>query len=151
MVTMLQCNCSILRSATRALSIAYDEALRHSGLRVSQFSLLARLDAIGETAINDLAQSMTMDRTTLGRNLRLLERDNLVRMRVGVDRRARLIDLTVAGHKALAEATPLWKEIHNRFENEFGKSRAKELRQVLGSVVEAGLALYSGDAVLAGD
>src|ERR1700744_5613202 len=113
---LLQCNCSSLRSATRVLTQAYDEVLRPSGLRMSQFSILARTAALGELPMSELAEHLAMDRTTLGRNLQPLERDDLIQIQVGQDRRERLISLTPNGRKALARAKPLWDRIHQRFE-----------------------------------
>lgn len=135
---LLQCNCSFLRSATRALSQAYDEVLRPSGLRMTQFSMLSRAAAVGEMPVGELADLMAMDRTTLGRNLQPLEREGLVEVNVGVDRRERLVVVTPAGRKLLAEAMPLWESVHRRFEQKFGKREAKALRESLKRIVGVG-------------
>jgi DNA-binding MarR family transcriptional regulator len=138
----LNCNCTSLRSASRTLSLAYDEVLRPSGLRVGQFSILARLAAVGEVTVVEFAEMLAMDRTTLARNLRPLERDGLIHIRVGKDRRERVIDLTRRGDAMLQQALPLWRSVHERFEKRFGNGRAKELRELLGNVVAAGRGLY---------
>ena len=143
---MLQCNCSFLRSATRALTQAYDEVLRPSGLRMTQFSMLSRASAVGEISVSELADLMAMDRTTLGRNLRPLERDGLVRVDVGSDRRERLVTVTSAGAKVLAAALPLWEEVHRRFEGKVGKREAKELRMTLKHLVSIGRELSEENA-----
>jgi len=147
---MLHCNCSILRSASRALSVAYDEALSPSGLRVTQFAILARMNAVGPTSVNDLADRLTMDRTTLGRNVRILERDGLIEIGVGEDRRARVLRLTSKGQGVLDEAMPLWTEVHERFEAMLGAKEADSLRATLSDVIQVGRALYSGDLATAG-
>ncbi|WP_114969429.1 MarR family winged helix-turn-helix transcriptional regulator [Rhodoferax ferrireducens] len=141
----LTCNCSSLRSAARTLTQAYDEVLRPSGLRVTQFSILARLAAVGEVNIAEFSHMLAMDRTTLARNLRPLERENLVLIRVGQDRRERLIGLSRAGEAVLNQALPLWKSVHERFESMFGQERARNLRKQLGDVTQAGRALYEQD------
>jgi DNA-binding MarR family transcriptional regulator len=135
---LLQCNCSALRSATRALSLAYDEVLRPSGLRLTQFSILARIAAVGPHPLNDLAEMLAMDRTTLGRNLKPLERDDLVCLEVGMDRRQRVINLTAAGRRALVRAKPLWETVNQRFEGIFGASKAKTLRDTMKQIVKTG-------------
>ena len=135
---LLQCNCSSLRSATRALSLAYDEVLRPSGLRLTQFSILARIAAVGPHPLNDLAEMLAMDRTTLGRNLKPLERDDLVCLEVGMDRRQRVINLTAAGRRALMRAMPLWETVNQRFEVKFGAGKAKALRDTMKQIVKAG-------------
>jgi DNA-binding MarR family transcriptional regulator len=145
---LLQCNCSSLRSATRVLTQAYDEVLRPSGLRMSQFSILARTAALGELSMSELAEHLAMDRTTLGRNLQPLERDDLIQIQVGQDRRERLISLTPNGRKALARAKPLWDRIHQRFEKKMGKREAKALRDTMNAIVQVGRELSDENAQL---
>jgi DNA-binding MarR family transcriptional regulator len=134
----LQCNCSSLRSATRALSLAFDEVLRPSGLRVTQFWILSRASAVGEMPLSELANLMAMDRTTLGRNL--------IQVKVGTDRRERLISITATGRKALARAMPLWEDVHRRFEQKVGKREAKALRNMMKLVVRVGRELSAENA-----
>jgi len=147
---LLQCNCSFLRSATRALSLAYDEVLRPSGLRMTQFSMLSRASAVGEMSLSELADLMAMDRTTLGRNLQPLEREGLVQINVGEDRRERLVSVTPAGRKVLARALPLWESVHQRFEQKLGKREAKELRDTLKRIVNVGRELSAENETVTG-
>jgi DNA-binding MarR family transcriptional regulator len=147
-MALLQCNCSFLRSATRALTQAYDEVLRPSGLRMTQFSMLSRASAVGEVSLSELADLMAMDRTTLGRNLQPLEREGLVQFVVGEDRRERLVSVTPAGAKVLARALPLWESVHERFEKKFGKREAKDLRDSLREIVSVGRELSAENASL---
>lgn len=128
------CNCLALRQASRRLSQLYDEIISKSGIRGPQFSILMRLKRRGPMSVNELAQSLVMDRTTLGRNLRPLERDRLVALAPGVDRRRRDITLTAAGEKALAAAAPLWRDAQRRFEAGYGDAQAATLRAMLGEV-----------------
>lgn len=144
---LLQCNCSFLRSATRALTLAYDEVLRPSGLRMTQFSMLSRASAVGEMSLSELADLMAMDRTTLGRNLQPLEREGFVQINVGEDRRERLVSVTPAGRKVLARALPLWEDVHHRFEQKVGKREAKELRDTLKRIVNVGRELSAENAI----
>ena len=73
-----QCNCFAVRSAARHVTQLYDQLLAPIGLRVTQFSILAKLKRRGPLTINALADDMVMDRTTLGRNILPLERDGLI-------------------------------------------------------------------------
>jgi DNA-binding MarR family transcriptional regulator len=147
---LLQCNCSFLRSATRALSQAYDEVLRPSGLRITQFSMLARASAVGEMSLSELAGLMAMDRTTLGRNLQPLEREGLVQINVGEDKRERLVSVTPEGRKLLARALPLWESVHLRFEQKLGKRESNELRHTLKRIVNVGRELSGENETLIG-
>lgn len=144
---MLQCHCSAMRNATRAITHAYDRALRPSGLRMTQFSVLVRVAAMGEQTVGDLANMMAMDQTALGRSLRPLERDDMVRVTVGADRRERRVSITANGQEALARASSLWKSVHQRFEAKVGAEESLELREAMKRLVNIGRALVIEDAV----
>jgi DNA-binding MarR family transcriptional regulator len=105
------CGCFNLRRAARRVTQLYDHALAPSGLKATQFALLAVLggDNVGEgIAMTRLAEKLGMDRTTLTRNLAVVERNGLVTVRTGDDPRSRLVALTKAGRRALELAAPLW-------------------------------------------
>jgi DNA-binding MarR family transcriptional regulator len=132
------CNCSSLRGAARAVSAAYDEALRPSGLRTTQFSILDKVAVLGEVSMGDLADLLAMDRSTLGRNLKPLEREKFLKISVGEDRRARIIATTASGRKRLEMAYPLWKAVQARFERKVGKREAKKILELTRSLVLVG-------------
>jgi DNA-binding MarR family transcriptional regulator len=79
------CNCLALRQAARHISQIYDSYLASEGLRTTQYSILAKLNRLGPLSINELAKSMVMDRTTLGRAIRPLQRDRLLTIGAGED------------------------------------------------------------------
>jgi DNA-binding MarR family transcriptional regulator len=136
-----ECNCFAVRSAARHVTQLYDRFLASSGLRTTQFSILAKLNRTGPLTINVLAQDMVMDRTTLGRNIRPLARDGLIRIKPAAnDRRARELHLTKAGEKRYQAANRGWSEAQARFEEIFGAERAAELRAALRAVVETDFA-----------
>jgi DNA-binding MarR family transcriptional regulator len=130
------CNCFAVRSAARHVTQFYDQFLAPIGLRTTQYSILARLKRLGPQSINTLAESMVMDRTTLGRNILPLERDGLIRIEPAAsDRRVRELRLTKAGEKRLQAAIEAWSQAQERFETSFGTKRAAELRAMLRAVV----------------
>ena len=132
------CNCLALRQAARHATQLYDQELAPSGLRATQFSILARLKGAGAITINALAAQMVMDRTTLGRNILPLERDGLVEVRPSTkDRRTKELHLTDAGSERLRAAVKLWAKAQRRFEAAFGADRSAALRTQLRGVVEA--------------
>jgi len=65
---------------------------------------------MGSPTITQLAEQMVMDRTTLTRDLRLLEDRGLVEISPGTDRRTRVVKITNAGRRTLAKALPLWEQ-----------------------------------------
>ena len=130
------CNCLAVRQAARHITQFYDQLLTPSGLRTTQFSILAKLRRLGPMTINALAAEMVMDRTTLGRNILPLERDGLIRIApVAGDRRAKELHLTKAGAKRLQGALKEWAAAQSRFEERFGPKRATELRATMRAVV----------------
>lgn len=134
----VQCTCSAIRQAARQITQIYDAELAASGLRVTQYSVLSNLNRLGPSSVQDLAAEMVMDRSTLGHNLRPLERDGLIKLAVDRnDKRARRLELTARGKARLDEARPLWRSAQARFDASFGASSAKELRTVLRRVVDS--------------
>ena len=132
------CHCQTLRQAARRVSTLYDAALARFGLRISQYAVLARLEREGPRPIGALADSLAMDRTTLGRALRPLERDGLVQLvRDKADQRQRQLVLTEAGRARLSAARPAWQEAQDRFEAGFGAERATMLKAELASAALA--------------
>ncbi|HEY6456301.1 MAG TPA: MarR family transcriptional regulator [Steroidobacteraceae bacterium] len=83
--------------------------LEPTGMRITQYALLAQIERSAPLTITDLAKIMVMDRNGLGHNLRLLERDNLLAMTAGADRRSREISLSTTGRRRLVDAKPFWK------------------------------------------
>jgi DNA-binding MarR family transcriptional regulator len=131
-----ECNCFAVRAAARHISQSYDQFLAPTGLRASQFSILAKLKQKGPLTINALAEDMVMDRTTLGRNILPLERDGLIRIeRAASDRRAKELRLTKAGEQRFQAARKKWSAAQARFETAFGAKRAKDLRVLLQAAV----------------
>jgi DNA-binding MarR family transcriptional regulator len=134
------CNCLALRQAARHVTQFYDQFLSSSGLRTTQFSILARLRRLGPMTISALAADLVMDRTTLGRNLQPLEREGFVTVVKGrVDRRSREIRLTNAGAKRLRTAVEGWVKAQAGFEAVFGETRSAELRAMLHAVAASEL------------
>src|SRR5262249_58200972 len=100
------CACHKARTAARAITRAYDEALRPIGLRATQLAVLVAVAMDEAISINALAKLMGMDRTTLTRNLRPLEKDGLVRRGIEGWRRSRVLQVTEKGRSRLREALP---------------------------------------------
>jgi DNA-binding MarR family transcriptional regulator len=132
------CTCGSLRRASRRISQFYDTALAPLGIKSTQYSILsevARGSVEGPVTMRELAISMVMDRSTLGHNLRPLERDDLLTLRSSNDdRRKRHVVLTKKGKSMLQRARRLWLRAEGRFETIFGKGPAAELRAVLLSI-----------------
>jgi DNA-binding MarR family transcriptional regulator len=129
-----RCNCAALRKASRRLSQFYDSALAASGLKSTQFAILAEIERRTDRppTIRELAEALVMDQSTVGQNLRPLERDGLVSLEQdAADRRRRHVKLTREGVSQIAVARPLWLEAQSRFEDRIGEQAATDLRAAL--------------------
>jgi len=130
----------------------YDRCLAPSGLRTTQFSLLAKLRRQGPMTIHVLAADMVMDRTTLGRNILPLERDGLIRIEPAAsDRRSKELHLTRRGERRLEAASKAWTEAQARFDSAFGGARAADLRALLRAVTATDFAQANAAAARAAD
>ena len=129
------CACANLRKAVRAVSQLYDDAFRPIGLRATQFGLLGATGKLGPLTINRLAEAIVMDRTTLTRNLRPLEKLGLLRIRSGKDRREREVSITKRGEIILTKGYPLWKKAQGKVIKGLGQERVNRLLKDLSAVV----------------
>ena len=129
------CHCNAIRQGARQVTQFYDRHLAPAGLRTSQYSMLLGLRRLGPTSINGLADAMVMDRTTMGRALKPLERDGLVAIGPGPNGRTRALHLTEAGRMRLDQAEPLWRAAQDGFEARYGVADAGTLREALARVV----------------
>ncbi len=130
------CACFSLRKATRRVTQLYDEALKPAGIRATQLTVLAATSSAGPISVNRLAERIVMDRTTLTRNLKPLERDGLLTVRPGDDLRVREVSLTAKGRKTLDRAYPLWERVQARLREQLGDPHVDQLLLDLQVTVE---------------
>ncbi len=116
---------------------AYDDALRPSGLRSTQFSMLGVVKAFSPLCSAKLGELMVIDKTTLPRSLALLVREGLVEVRKGDDRREKLLSLTEAGEFRFRRAYPLWKAAQNRVKKRLGRARIESLIRDMSEAAQA--------------
>ena len=127
--------CHKTRMAARAITRTYDDALRSTGLRATQLSVLAAVGARGALSIQSLADSLEMDRTTLTRNLRPLEDKGYVLLAPERRHRSRVLTLTDAGHAVLMEALPLWEQAQRRIKRRLGAERWPAVQEALAELI----------------
>ncbi|WP_119268629.1 MarR family winged helix-turn-helix transcriptional regulator [Taklimakanibacter deserti] len=122
-----QCYCNSLRTAARKVTALYDQALASVGVNLSQFSMLRRLERAGEVSITELSRLCELDRSTTGRNVKVLERMGLVTAVAGEDQREATLSLSKRGRHVLDEGAPHWKRAQDEIERKLGSRRAREL------------------------
>ena len=132
-----QCLCTNLRRASRGISKHYDGALDGFGINVAQFSLMSNLKRLDQPSISSLAEAMGLDRSTLGRNVRVLESAGLVKLSEGQDQRNRLVCMTAEGETCFSAAWPAWEAAQQRLIERLGEERREQLLQLLDELAGA--------------
>ena len=130
-----ECACATLRETSRTLTQLYEEALKPSGLLTTQYIVLVAIQKAEPATIGQLAKSMAMDRTTLTRNLKPLEKSGLIVSGKGDDQRTHVVSLTSKGKTALEKAFPLWLKVQSHVAATLGATRFKRLLSDLKEVV----------------
>lgn len=128
------CACFNMRKAARAITRFYDAAFQPTGLLATQFSLLTVAQFRGELPITETADQLGVDRTTLTRNLKVLQSKGLIGVGPGKDGRTKAIRLTSAGREALQKALPYWKKAQHSIVQELGATRFKNLLKELSGI-----------------
>jgi DNA-binding MarR family transcriptional regulator len=127
--------CSNLRRASRAVTNYYDSLLGQvSDLRVSQVIVLVVPYLAGPQTIHELAELMTLDRTTIGRNLRPLAQQGLLTLTSGSDQRTRVVTLTAHGQETLLRVLPQWERAQNQMVTGIGQEQIAAFLAQLSTV-----------------
>ena len=138
-LTHLQlCNCFAARQAARHLTKLYERHLAGAELTSAQFSILVVLEEAGQMTMNELAKALVMDRTTLLRAIKPLQREELlVSSRSEDDVRRLVFSLSAAGVRRLKKAFALWTKAQQEFEAAIGSNEAARLRRELFALAQA--------------
>jgi DNA-binding MarR family transcriptional regulator len=133
------CACANVRKTARALTNLYDKAFLSTGLRGTQFSMLAHISTYSPISVSGLGEKMLMDQTTVTRNLKPLRDHNLIKSGRGEDGRTRLITITSEGERLLDEMLPLWEQAQSQVIDKLGKERFDSLLTDLGELMKLGI------------
>lgn len=126
------CVCANLRKKTRVVTQLYDKLLQPTGLKVTQYSMLANIDQQRSVSISRLGEILLLDQTTITRNINLLKQNGYVDLtRDPQDARAKVITLTDKGIEKLNEAAPIWQEIQERIINDIGLEKYNDFYETL--------------------
>jgi DNA-binding MarR family transcriptional regulator len=138
----LPCLCATIRRASRAITQRYDEALRPTGLTITQFTLLQALSLAGDITQGRLGEILAMDSTTLTRTLRVMTRQGWISKIYGTDRRERRLHLTRAGKSEFNRAVPNWQKSQESLRKQLGSERWNDLMKLMNDtaslIVEQG-------------
>jgi DNA-binding MarR family transcriptional regulator len=140
------CNCFTARKAARQLSRLYDAFLQPTGLRITQFLILAVLGKVEGASVNALAERLDLERTAMGKTLGPLERDGLIRIKPSpTDGRSRIVTLTSKGNRVLRDALPRWSQAQQRLAELNGTQWINALRSKLSEIKFDKANIRSGD------
>jgi DNA-binding MarR family transcriptional regulator len=122
------------RRAARGVSAVYDRSLRPHGLRTTQFTLLTNLMLRGPTSMGALAKALGMDRTTLTRNVAVLEGAGWAQIRTDdTDARSHIVSVTEAGREVVSAAFPAWRQAQDVVAAAFGPAGVAALYRLAGT------------------
>ncbi|CDZ48463.1 MarR family winged helix-turn-helix transcriptional regulator [Neorhizobium galegae] len=128
------CHCILLRKASRKVSSYYDEALAPLGVNIGQFSLLRNINRLAPISLTDLAVQVELDRSTVGRNAKVLERMGLVAIGHGEDQREAMLTVAPQGHAILKQGAPLWDGVQADIEARLGAEKTRQLQELLAAL-----------------
>lgn len=130
------CCCFNMRKVNRAVTQFYDEYLEPTGIRITQYTLLVEIAGSDVKTLSEIAANLIMDRTTLTRNLKPLQKAGYITNTKTVDKRSKSYVLTDKGHKVIADATPLWQEAQDKIIHAFGNHEYKVLCEELDKLLK---------------
>ena len=124
---MSACYCDTVRLAARKITARYDAALAPVGLSIAQFALLRKIRRVGQPSLTQIGRLAGLDRSTVGRNVRVLEKAGLVALARGKDQREAYAQLTAEGEAAVTRAEPLWARAQDEIDGLLGPEGAAGL------------------------
>lgn len=130
------CACFNVRKAARAITQLYDHILKPTGLRGTQFTVLVALSIRGHIGISQLADVLVMERTTLTRNLKPLEKQGLISISEGSDRRTRSVILTAEGREKIKETIPYWEQAQEIIAGGLGNRNMNDMLERISKLTE---------------
>lgn len=129
------CYCNVLRKAARRASATYDAVLAPFGINIAQFALLRIITVKGPLSLTELARIAELDRSTMGRNVRVLEGMGLMKtVRSDEDQRETVVALTERGIALFNQALPAWEACQDQIEARLGPEKIAALKDILAAV-----------------
>ena len=128
------CYCATIKRAEQKITTLYNRYLERAGITRGQYALLVNIQNHPGISVSGLAERMTLERTTLVRNLKPLESRRLIRD-TAQSGRSRSLELTEEGKEILETAVSLWQQAQQEFERQMGKERAQLLLQLLEEII----------------
>ena len=130
----LTCMCISLRKAANNISKLYDNELSVLDIKITQYSALKNIQALGNPSVNELSKKLDLERTTVLRNLDKLKKMDLISYKKNDVYKVKVISLTVNGRKKLNDAKVIWGKTQQKFLNAFGLSNKNQFDSLMNKI-----------------
>jgi DNA-binding MarR family transcriptional regulator len=132
-IVAAECVALRLRSLNRALTVLYDDALRPLGLRVGQLNILVAVACMRQARPVDLCRILCMDKSTLSRDVKVMQRHAWLEEGTGEDARTRLLRITPQGSDLMEKCLPAWRAAQARAKDLLGEEGTAVLLRAAGA------------------
>jgi len=129
-IMISECYCSSIRTATRKMTALYDHLLEPVGVNLAQFSMMRRISRAQPVSLTELGRLCELERSTVGRNVKVLERMGLTVTDQGNDQREAVVSLSREGWRVLTDGAVLWDQAQARIETLIGRDVAEGLTRL---------------------
>ena len=128
------CMCISIRKAANHISKLYDHELSVLDIKITQYSALKNIQALGNPSVNELSKKLDLERTTVLRNLDKLKKMDLISYKKNDVYKVKVISLTVNGRKKLNDAKVIWEKTQQKFLNAFGLSNKNQFDSLMNKI-----------------
>mgnify|MGYP001356627252 FL=1 len=128
------CMCISIRKAANHISKVYDHELSVLDIKITQYSALKNIQALGNPSVNELSKKLDLERTTVLRNLDKLKKMDLISYKKNDVYKVKVISLTVNGRKKLNDAKVIWEKTQQKFLNAFGLSNKNQFDSLMNKI-----------------
>jgi len=128
------CMCILIRKAANHISKVYDHELSVLNIKITQYSALKNIQALGNPSVNELSKKLDLERTTVLRNLDKLKKMDLISYKKNDVYKVKVISLTVNGRKKLNDAKVIWEKTQQKFLNAFGLSNKNQFDSLMNKI-----------------
>lgn len=136
-----ECYCRDLRYITSQVTRLYDQRLKEVGITCQQYSALVHIRSMEPVSVTELSRKMGLDRTSLSRNLKIMEKNYLIEDQEGAGRSRRIM-LSGHGKKILAQAQIAWKRAQTDFEQLLSREQMEHLHELI-DILSTNLSNYT--------
>ena len=128
------CMCISIRKAANHISKVYDHELSVLDIKITQYSALKNIQALGNPSVNELSKKLDLERTTVLRNLDKLKKMDLISYKKNDVYKVKVISLTVNGRKKLNDTKVIWEKTQQKFLNAFGLSNKNQFDSLMNKI-----------------